>query len=68
MIAAYEVLGREVVLYWRSLKAKEVVDLPISVVAEIPGRFQGPASRTYLYYTDELKHWTDGLVVRVEPK
>ncbi len=68
VIAAYEVLGRELVLYWRSLKANEVVDLPVSVVAEIPGRFQGPASRTYLYYTDEFKHWTEGLVVSVEAK
>ncbi|MBW3542863.1 MAG: A-macroglobulin complement component, partial [Planctomycetes bacterium] len=51
-IAAYEVLGREVVLYWRDLDAKARVELPVSCVAAIPGRYHGPASRAYLYYTD----------------
>jgi len=67
-IAAYEVLGREVVLYWRALKAEERVDLPISVVAAIPGTYTGPASRAYLYYTDEHKHWINGLKARIAPK
>jgi hypothetical protein len=67
-IAAYEVLGREVVLYWRALKAEERVDLPISLIAAIPGTYTGPASRAYLYYTDEHKHWIDGLEARIDPK
>jgi uncharacterized protein YfaS (alpha-2-macroglobulin family) len=67
-IAAYEVLGREVVLYWRALKAEERVELPISLIAAIPGDYTGPASRAYLYYTDEHKHWVDGLKVEIEPK
>ena len=67
-IDAYEVLGREVVLYWRALKAEERVDLPLSLVAAIPGTFSGPASRAYLYYTDEHKHWVDGLKVEITPR
>ena len=67
-IAAYEVLGREVVLYWRSLKPEQRVELPISLIAAIPGRYTGPASRAYLYYTDELKHWVEGLAVEVLPR
>jgi hypothetical protein len=67
-IAAYEVLGREVVLYWRSLAIEQRVELPISLVAAIPGRYTGPASRAYLYYTDEHKHWADGLTVEIEPR
>jgi hypothetical protein len=67
-IAAYEVLGREVVLYWRSLKAEERVELPLSLVAAIPGRYTAPASRTYLYYTDEHKHWVEGLEVTIKPR
>ena len=35
-IAAYEVLGRDVVLYWRSLKPEQRVELPISLIAAIP--------------------------------
>ncbi len=67
-IAAYEVLGREVVLYWRSLGANERVELPISAVAAIPGTYTGPASRAYLYYTDEDKDWTDALRIDIEPR
>jgi hypothetical protein len=67
-IAAYEVQGREVILYWRGLRAEERVDLPLSLVAAIPGKYTGPASRAYLYYTDEHKHWVDGLAVEITPK
>jgi len=67
-IDAYEVLGRDVVLYWRSLAAEQRVELPISLVAAIPGSYEGPASRTYLYYTDEFKHWIDPLRVEIAPK
>jgi hypothetical protein len=64
-IAAYEVKGREVVLYWRVLEAEQRVDLPLSLVAAIPGKYTGPASRAYLYYTDEHKQWVDGLNVEI---
>jgi hypothetical protein len=67
-IAAYEVRGREVILYWRSLKAEERVELPISLIAAIPGTYTGPASRAYLYYTDEHKQWTNGLQVQITAK
>ena len=60
-------LGREVVLYWRALAAEARVALPLSLVAAIPGTYTGPASRAYLYYTNEHKHWTDGLRVEIEP-
>ena len=61
-------IGREVVLYWRSLKPEQRVELPISLVAEIPGTYTGPASRAYLYYTDEHKEWVEPLAVDITPK
>ncbi len=67
-IAAYEVLGRDVVLYWRALKPEERVELPISLVAAVPGTYTGPASRAYLYYTDEHKHWVEGMKVEIRAK
>jgi hypothetical protein len=67
-IAAYEVIGREVVLYWRYLKAKDKFDLPLSLVAAVPGSYTGPASRAYLYYTDEYKNWAPGLQVSITPR
>jgi hypothetical protein len=67
-IAAYEVLGRDVVLYWRELKGKQVVKLPISTIAAIPGTYTGPASRAYEYYADEFKRWAPGLKVDITPR
>jgi alpha-2-macroglobulin-like protein len=64
-IDAYEVIGREVVLYWRYLKAKDKFDLPLSLVAAVPGSYTGPASRAYLYYTDEYKNWAPGMKVNI---
>jgi hypothetical protein len=67
-ISAYEVIGREVILYWRALKAGEKRIIPISLIAAIPGTYTGPASRAYLYYTDEHKHWEKGVSVKVRPR
>lgn len=67
-IDAYEVRGREVVLYWRTLDADAKVDIPLSLIAAVPGTYTGPASRAYLYYTDENKQWVDGLAVEITAK
>lgn len=67
-IHAYEVLGREVVLYWRAIKPAQRVELPISLTAAVPGTYTGPASRAYEYYTDEYKHWVDGLRAVIVPR
>ncbi len=66
-IASFEVIGRDVVLYWREMQPEQVVELPISCVAAVPGTYTGPASRVYLYYTHEHKHWADGLTVEITP-
>ena len=66
-IAAFEVIGRDVVLYWREMVPEAQVQLPIRCTAAVPGTYTGPASRAYLYYTDELKQWADGLVVNITP-
>ena len=67
-IDAYEVLGREVVLYWRTLPGDAKVQVPLSLIAAVPGSYTGPASRAYLYYTDEQKQWVDGLHVEIAAK
>lgn len=60
-IDAYEVMGREVVLYWRGFDPGKKVELSLSLVAAVPGTYTGPASRAYLYYADEMKVWVDPL-------
>ena len=64
-VAAYEVLGREVVLYWRDLGPGQEVELSLSLVAAVPGAYTAPASRAYLYYTDESKTWAAPLAATV---
>jgi len=34
----------------------------------VPGKYTGPASRAYLYYTDEFKTWVDGVSVDISAK
>ena len=67
-IDAYEVLGREVVLYWRGMEPNSRRTIPLSLVAAVPGTYTGPASRAYLYYTDEQKTWVDGAKITILPR
>lgn len=67
-IAAYEVRGREVVLYWREMQPKATVEIPLSLTAAVPGTYTGPASRAYLYYTDEFKQWSEGMTIEIKSK
>jgi hypothetical protein len=67
-IDAYEVKGRDVVLYWRGMEPGKSNRVPLSLVAAVPGSYTGPASRAYLYYTDEDKVWLRPLAVTVAPK
>ena len=67
-IAAYEVNGREITLYWRAFEPDDRVDFPISLIAAIPGEYSAPSSRVYQYYTDEHKHWVAGPNITISPQ
>lgn len=67
-VDAYEVIGRDVVLYWRGMEPRKKLDVPLSLVAAVPGTYTGPASRAYLYYADDHKTWQDGVKVSISPK
>ncbi len=67
-IDAYEIMGRDVVLYWRGMTPKQQVRVPVSLVASVPGKYVGPASRAYLYYGNENKVWVAGLSADVAAK
>jgi alpha-2-macroglobulin-like protein len=64
----YEIIGRNVAIYKKSLSPKEVCKFHLDVIARIPGKYVGPASRSYLYYCDEDKMWIDGLSCKIEAK
>jgi len=65
LIDFYETRPREVILYFRDLapKAKKTVNLDL--MPTVPGRFEGPASSAYLYYTNEAKTWIAPLMIEV---
>ena len=67
-IAAFEVLGQEVVLYWRGIHAGEELRVPLALTAALPGEYTGAASRVYPYYDDARKSYQPGVTVKVTPR
>lgn len=67
IIDFYETRPREVILYFRSLAPSATKDVPLELLATVPGTFTGPASRAYLYYTNELKTWVSPSTITVRP-
>ncbi|MBI3412246.1 MAG: hypothetical protein HY040_28275 [Planctomycetes bacterium] len=67
VISAWELKGRELVLYWRDLAPKAEIIVRLDLVARFPGSYTGPASRAYLYYNADNKYWIDPLHVNVAP-
>ena len=63
----YELRGRDVVFYWRTVEPRSVKEIDFDVTAAIPGKYTGPASRAYLYYTAEQKHWIEPLEIEIAP-
>jgi hypothetical protein len=68
LIGAFEVRGRELVLYWRDLAPDAKIDLAIDVLAHVPGEYRGPAGRAYLYYNPDVKSWAAPLAATIEAK
>lgn len=65
IIAFYETRPREVILYFRDMAPKQKREVPLDLVATIPGQYTGPASTAHLYYTDDKKTWAPGLQVQI---
>jgi hypothetical protein len=68
LVSAFEIRGRELVLYWRDLAPDQKIDVPIDLICRVPGEYSGPASRAYLYYNADLKYWIEPLQVSVAAK
>ncbi len=67
IIDFYETRPREVILYFRSLAPNAIKDVPIELLASVPGAFTAPASRAYLYYTNEHRTWAAQSTIKVVP-
>ena len=61
----YEIFHNELVLYYRGFNALEKKQIQIDFKAIIPGKYQGVASSTYLYYDNANKKWNKGVELEV---
>jgi hypothetical protein len=68
LVGAFEIRGRDLVLYWRDLAPDQKIDVPIDLICRVPGEYSGTASRAYLYYNADLKHWIEPLKISIAAK
>ncbi|MGB0525238.1 MAG: alpha-2-macroglobulin family protein, partial [Flammeovirgaceae bacterium] len=61
----YEVIGSNVVLYYRQLLPNEIKTIHLDLKADITGDYEAAASSAYLYYTNEFKSWVAGEKVSI---
>jgi hypothetical protein len=62
----YEVIGNNVVYYYRQMKPGEKKEIHLDLKADIPGIYTGAASSAYLYYTNEFKSWVNGEKIKIK--
>ncbi len=65
-ISFFELRDRELILYWRELAPEQKTELTIDLVCDVPGIYRGPASRGYLYYNADHKHWVEPLSITIK--
>lgn len=61
----YEIIGNNVVCYYRQMKPGERREINLDLKADIPGTYTAPASSAYLYYTAEHKDWVGTPAIEV---
>ncbi len=66
-ISYFEIRGRELILYWREMAPEAKIALTVDLVCDVPGVYRGPASRGYLYYNADHKHWVEPLSIKIAP-
>jgi hypothetical protein len=67
-IDAWETRGRELILYWRDLAPDQKIEVNVQLICRVPGDYQGPASRGYLYYNADTKCWVEPLKMKIAAK
>jgi hypothetical protein len=67
-ISFFETRGRELILYWRGMGPKQRIEIPLELICRVPGEYRGPASRAYLFYNADHKHWVEPLEVTIKAK
>ena len=42
LVSAFEIRGRELVLYWRDLAPEQKIEVPVDLICRVPGEYSGP--------------------------
>ncbi|MEM9192554.1 MAG: alpha-2-macroglobulin family protein [Myxococcota bacterium] len=66
LIDFYETREREVTLYWRAMAPNARREVPIELLAAVPGTYTAAPSAAYLYYTAEHKNWAAPLPIEIQ--
>ena len=62
----YELMDGYIIFHYREMQADEVKVIDLDLKADIPGKYEAPASSAYLYYTNEYKYWAQPLKVEIQ--
>ena len=55
-------------LHGRDWPLRRKIEVPVDLTCRVPGEYSGPASRAYLYYNADLKHWVEPLKMTIAAK
>lgn len=62
----YEIMNGNLIIYYREMSPSAQHIIHLDLKAEVPGTYTGTASSTYLYYTNEFKHWVQGNTINIQ--
>jgi TonB family protein len=66
-IAFYEWEKGYLTLYFYGMEPNQEIVLPLSLKADLPGRYTSLPSSSYLYYTPEFRTWLDPIQLEIIP-
>ncbi len=64
----YELIGTNVVFYYRKMAENEIKTVHLDLKADIPGQYESQASSAFLYYMAEHRDWSKAQAVTITAK
>lgn len=64
--AFYELWDGYAVFHFEAISAGETLEIPLDLRADVPGRWEAPASQAFLYYANDLRVFAKPAAVEIE--
>lgn len=64
----YEIIGTNVVFYYRRMAENEIKTVHLDLKADIPGEYESQASSAFLYYMAEHRDWSKAQSITITPQ